>query len=142
MAEKEDDIFGGDVFDSWDEVEPGHIISKFPSRLRYRQGGDYDNWATYGGTKYLARNWHMQCGAARDTFTARKFGGFSITYPAPFGDDPIFLATVTGTLPGFEEVYALQCIAASRAVMEVYWWSINNITRIYINWLAIGPTGL
>jgi hypothetical protein len=49
---------------------------------------------------------------------------------------------VIATMPGFEAVYALQAVAASRAVMEVYWWSVNNLTRVYFNWLAIGPVGL
>ena len=143
MAEqKDEDLFGGDVFDNWDEVEPGHIISKFPSRLRYRQGADVSNWIACGGTKYLPRNWFMQCGAQKDTFTARKFGGIEVTFPTPFGDNPIFLCNVIATLPVFEAVYALQAVAASRSVMEVYWWSVNNFTRVYFNWLAIGPVGL
>jgi hypothetical protein len=141
MAEQED-AFGGDVFSNWGEVEPGHVVSLLSEKLRYRQGNSYDDWSGAGGTKYLPRNWFMQIGAAKDTFVQRDSGGFEVEYPVPFGDTPIFLCNVIATLPGFTEITGLQAVAASEAVMEVYWWSAANITRIYINWLAIGPVGV
>ena len=137
----EEDAFDSDIFSGFGEIEPGHVISNLAEKLRYRQGADYDDWSVSGGTKYLPRNWHMQCGAAKDIFTARAFGGFEVEYPQAFGDNPIFICNVIGTLPGFTEVTGLQAITQSPAVMEVYWWSAANITRIYINWLAIGPVG-
>jgi hypothetical protein len=142
MAEEQDqDAFGGDIFSNWGDVEPGHVISNIADKLRYRQGNDYDDWSSPGGSKYLPRNWYMQCGAAKDTFTVRSSGGFEVTFPQPFGDNPLFLCNVIGTLPAFTEITGLQAIVQSAAVMEVYWWSAANITQIYINWLAIGPVG-
>ena len=137
----EDDAFSGDVFSNWGDIEPGHKIDNLADKLRYRQGNDYDDWSGAGGTKYLPRNWFMQCGAAKDTFVARDSGGFEVEYPVPFGDQPIFLCNVIATLPGFTEITGLQAVGASNEIMEVYWWSAANITRIYINWLAIGPVG-
>jgi hypothetical protein len=142
MAEEQDqDAFGGDIFSNWGDVEPGHVISNIADKLRYRQGNDYDDWSSPGGSKYLPRNWYMQCGAAKDSFTVRSSGGFEVTFPQPFGDNPLFLCNVIGTLPAFTEITGLQAIVQSAAVMEVYWWSAANITQIYINWLAIGPVG-
>ena len=141
MAEDQDG-FGGDIFSNWGDVEPGHVISNIADKLRYRQGNDYDDWSSPGGSKYLPRNWYMQCGAAKDTFTVRSSGGFELEFPQPFGDNPIFLCNVTGTLPAFTEITGLQAVVQSAAVMEIYWWSAANITRIYINWLAIGPVGV
>jgi hypothetical protein len=138
----DEDAFGGDLFGDWGAVEPGHVITNVSEKLRYRQGNDYNDWSSPGGTKYLPRNWYMQCGAAKDTFVAKASGGFEVTFPQAFGDNPIFLCNVTGTLPGFTEITGLQAIVQSAAVMEVYWWSAANITRIYINWLAIGPVGV
>jgi len=136
----EDDF--GDIFSGWDQVKPGHVVTALGEKLRYRQGNDYNDWSSCGGTRYLPRNWFMQCGAAKDTFIQRDSGGFEIEYPVPFGDNPIFLCNVTGTLPGFTEITGLQAVAQNNEIMEIYWWSAANITRIYVNWLAIGPVGV
>ena len=83
----------------------------------------------------------MQCGSAKDTFTSRSFGGFELTYPVPFADNPVIIASVIATYPVFKQV-TIQMSHASNAVCEVYWWSAVNITRLYISWLALGPVGL
>jgi hypothetical protein len=36
----------------------------------------------------------------------------------------------------------MQTTIASASTVEVYWWSTNNLTRIWVNWLAMGPIGL
>jgi hypothetical protein len=142
MAKKEEDAFEGDIFSGFGtEIEPGHVITDLTGKLRYRQGGDYDDWSMTGGTKYLPRNWYMQCGAAKDIFAAATSGGFEVEYPEPFGNNPIFLCDVIATLPVFTEITCIECETQSPSVMEIYWWSAANITRIYINWLAIGPVG-
>ena len=141
MAEDQD-AFSGELFNDWGAIEPGHVISPLKSSIRYRQGGDVSDWSDPGSQKFLPRDWEIQVGAMKDTFVARSSGGFEVVYPVPFADNPIFVCTVTGTMPAFEEVSQLQAIPSSPAIMEVYWWSVNNITRIYINWIAIGPIGL
>jgi hypothetical protein len=82
----------------------------------------------------------MQCGSFRDIFAARNSGGFEVDFPEPFANPPIVHATIAGTLPAFEESQ-ISVVIQSSATFEVYWWSTNNITRIYINWLAMGPIG-
>ncbi|MFN2263062.1 MAG: hypothetical protein ACK2UM_02275 [Anaerolineales bacterium] len=142
MAKEYEDAFDNELFDDWGAIQPGNVISPLRDKLRYRQGNDPVDWSSPGGSKYLPRDWQMQCGAAKDTFTARSFGGFEITFPVAFGDNPVFVCSVAGTLPAFTAVSQLQAIPASAAVMEVYWWSAANITRIYVNWIAIGPIGI
>ena len=136
-----DDAFEG-LFDDWNQdIKPGSTLSYLIGQLRYRQGNDIKDWSGAGGTKYLTHDWHMQLGSFRDMFTVRKSGGFEITFPVPFAEPPVILVTISGTLPAFEEA-TIQAPVQSAAVVEVYWWSTNNITRIYVNWLAFGPIGL
>ncbi|MFN2213925.1 MAG: hypothetical protein ACK2UE_12715, partial [Anaerolineales bacterium] len=123
MAKEYEDAFDNELFDDWGAIQPGNVISPLRDKLRYRQGNDPVDWSSPGGSKYLPRDWQMQCGAAKDTFTARSFGGFEITFPVAFGDNPVFVCSVAGTLPAFTAVSQLQAIPASAAVMEVYWWS-------------------
>ena len=140
MAEN-DDAFGGEVFDDFlGEIKPGTTVSG-AGRLRYRQGSDKRDWSAGGNAKYLPGDWHMQCGAHEKMFTQRKSGGFEITFPTPFAEPPVFIVSCAGTLPLFEEV-RFQATIQSAAVIEVYWWSTNNLTRVYVNWLALGPIGL
>ncbi len=136
-----DDAFGGDLFgDFLDTVKPGTRVSAV-GMMRYRQGNDPRNWSGPGGSKYLPGDWHMQCGAHKKMFTVRKSGGFEITFPIPFAEPPLFLVSCAGTLPMFEEV-RMQSTIQSAAVIEIYWWSTNFLTRVYVNWLAFGPIGL
>jgi hypothetical protein len=136
-----DDAFGGDLFGGFlDTMKPGTSVSGV-GRLRYRQGNNVRDWAGPGGSKYLARDWHMQCGAFKKLFTVRKSGGFEITFPIPFGGTPLVLVSPSGTWPPFEEIrYSVEIQSA--AVVEIYWWSTNFITRVYVNWFALGPIGL
>jgi hypothetical protein len=83
----------------------------------------------------------MQTGCYRDTFTARSSGGFEFDFPVPFADPPLLISSIAGTLPAFEES-VMQTTVQSASTVEVYWWSTNNLTRIWVNWLALGPIGL
>ncbi len=142
MSEHED-AFSGEMFgDFMDTIKPGSRVSRGdPGLLRYRQGNDPRDWSGAGGTKYLPGDWNMQCGSFRKMFTVRKSGGFEVTLPIPFAEPPLVLVSISGTLPAFEEV-RFQSTIQSAGVFEVYWWSTNFITRVYINWLALGPIGL
>jgi len=46
-----------------------------------------------------------------------------------------------GTFPPFEEIRAMVTIQSAAAI-EIYWWSTNNLTKAYFNWLALGPIGI
>lgn len=139
----DEDAFGGDLFADWMEnLEPGAgKVSSMIGRLIYRQGGSSTDWSTPGAQKFLPRDWHMQCGCYRKIFTARSSGGFSFTFPISFAEPPIIISSIAGTLPSFEES-VMQTTIASASTVEVYWWSTNNLTRIWVNWLAMGPIGL
>jgi hypothetical protein len=142
MAEQED-AFGGDLFADWlDGLSPGAgRVSSLIGQLRYRAGGSSTDWSTPGSTKYLPRDWHMQTGCFRDMFTARSSGGFEFDFPVSFSEPPLLISSIAGTLPSFEEA-VMQTTVASASTVEVYWWSTNNLTRIWVNWLALGPIGL
>ena len=136
-----DDAFGGGLFgDFLDTVKPGTRVSGI-GLMRYRAGASSRNWSSPGNAKYLPGDWHMQCGAHKKMFTQRSSGGFEITFPIPFAEPPLFIVSCGGTLPLFEEV-RFQSTIQSSAVIEIYWWSTNNLTRVYVNWLAFGPIGL
>ncbi len=135
-----DDAFGGKFSEFLGDVRPGQTVS-MAGRLRYRQGNDPRDWSGPGGSKYLPHDWFMQCGAKRWSGGARRSGGFEVFFPVPFGDGPIVLVTCAGTFPPFEEV-RFQSTIQSSAAIEVYWWSTNNLTKVYISWLALGPIGL
>ena len=136
-----DDAFSG-AFSDWDVgVKPGTRLSLLIGRLRYRQGNDIKDWSGAGGTKYVVNDWHMQVGAHEEMFTQRSSGGFEVTFPIPFAEPPLFVVSPAGTKPLFEEI-RFQATVQSAAVFEVYWWSTNNLTRVYVNWLAIGPIAL
>lgn len=141
MAE-DDDAFGGETFDDFlaTGIRPGTTVSSV-GRLRYRQGGDAKDWSWYGNAKYLPRDWHMQCGAARWSGSARQSGGIEVTFPTPFAEPPLVMTCPAGTFPPFEEVRSATTIQSAAAI-EIYWWSTNNLTRVYFNWLALGPIGL
>lgn len=142
MSEQED-AFGGDLFAGWlDQFGPGEgRVSSLVGQLVYRAGSDALDWSQPGSTKYLPRNWHMQAGCYRDTFTARSSGGFEFDFPIPFADPPLLISSIAGTLPAFEESI-IQTTVQSKTTIEVYWWSTNNLTRIWVNWLALGPIGV
>ena len=141
MSDKEKDVFDDDLFTGFlDKVEPGATVPGIIGKLKYRAGSDPNDWDQAGSTKYLPGQWHMQVGSFRDMFTARSSGGFAVSFPEPFANPPIVFASVSGTLPAFEEVQIMTTIA-SASTFEVYWWSVNNLTRVYIHWLAFGPIG-
>lgn len=137
------DPFGGSLFDDFlgeGGIRPGSTVSGV-GRLRYRSGSDPKDWSQPGGSDYLPRDWHMQCGAEDWSGGARSSGGFEITFPTPFAEPPLVICCAAGTIPAFEEI-RFQTTIQSAAVIEVYWWSTNNLTKVVINWLALGPIGL
>ena len=136
----EDDAFEGGFDDFLGDIAPGRTVS-MAGRLRYRQGNDPRDWSGAGGSKYLPHDWYMMCGSKKWSGAAAKSGGFEITFPIPFGDSPVMLVTCAGTFPPFEEV-RMQSTIQSAAVIEVYWWSTNNLTKLYVSWFAMGPIGL
>lgn len=141
MASDDQDAFDDGAFDDWvGDIRPGAKVSHV-GLLRYRQGADPRDWSIGGGSKYLPGDWHMQAGCSKQTFTARSSGGFEITFPVPFGDAPICFVSPAGTTPLFEEI-RYQVTIQSNAFIEVYWWSTNNLTKLWVNWLAMGPIGL
>jgi hypothetical protein len=142
MAEQED-AFGGDLFKDWlHGLEPGAgRVGSVVGQLRYRAGGDARDWSTPGSTKYLPGDWNMQTGCFRKMFTARNSGGFEFNFPVAFAEPPLLISSIAGTLPSFEES-VMQTTVQSKSTVEVYWWSTNNLTRIWVNWLALGPIGL
>lgn len=140
MAEDKD-AFGGEAFKDWvGDIRPGTRVSHV-GLLRYRQGNDPRDWSGGGGSKYLPGDWHMMCGCSHQSFSARSSGGFEITFPVPFAEPPLCFVSPAGTTPLFEEI-RYQVTIQSAAVIEVYWWSTNNLTHLWVNWLAMGPIGL
>ena len=141
MAEKEQDAFSDEIFDDWKgEIRPGSKESHV-GMLRYRQGNDARDWSGGGAQKFLPGDWEMQAGCSKQTFSARKSGGFEITFPVPFAEPPLCFVSPAGTTPLFEEI-RYQVTIQSNAVIEVYWWSTNNLTALWVDWLAMGPIGL
>lgn len=136
-----DDMFGGELFDDFlGSIKPGTTVT-ISGVLRYRQGADPSDWSAAGGTKYLPRDWQMMCGSAKWTGAAATSGGFEITFPVAFGDSPVVYVSPAGTFPPFEEI-RFQATIQSSEVTEIYWWSTNNLTKVYVSWFAIGPVGL
>lgn len=140
--DEEEDSFGGELFEDWGELRPGRVVPPLGGKIRYRQGADAVNWRTPGGQKYLPRDWQIQCGSIKDEFAAATFGAVEVEFPVAFADNPLFIAVCTGTWPAFEKIYEPQIGAVNPGKYDIYWWSINNLTKIYFNWLAIGPIGL
>ena len=140
---EDEDAFGGDLFKAWlDNLGPGAgRVSALIGQLRYRAGSSKNDWSSPGSTKFLPRDWHMQVGCFRKMFSARKSGGFEFDFPVDFADPPILISSIAGTLPSFEQV-VMQTTVQSKSTVEVYWWSVNNLTRIWVNWLAMGPIGI
>lgn len=136
----DDDLFGGFFNDFLEGFKPGTKVRNI-GLLRYRQGNDPRDWSGAGGTKYLPSDWHMQCGTQKWTGGAATSGAFEITYPTPFADNPVIIGTVINTTPLFEDC-RIHMSHASAAVCEVYWFSANNLTRVDVSWLALGPIAL
>ena len=142
MSDRDEDAFGGNLFEDWlDNLDAAGRVASAVGQLRYRAGGNSRDWSAPGSSKYLPGDWHMQAGCFRKMFTARKSGGFEISFPTPFAEPPLVIANIGGTLPQFEEA-RFQSTIQSSSVVEIYWWSTNNLTRIWINWLALGPIGI
>jgi hypothetical protein len=131
----------GDFFSSFTEgMKPGSKIYDF-GLLRYRQGAHSRNWALPGAVNYLPGDYQILAGCQKWTGAAAASGGFEVTYPTPFAENPIILLTVTNTTPLFERA-VVQATNQSSSVCEVYWWSDNNLTRIDVYWFALGPISL
>ena len=137
MADQDDSF--GDFFRSFTEgIKPG---SKVMPLLRYRQGADLKDWSTAGSQKYVPGDWHMQCGCKKWSGAANDHGAVELTFPTPFAEPPVLVMTPTNTVPGFKEVNVMVTVQ-SAAVYEVYWFSVDNLTRVDFFWLALGPIGL
>jgi hypothetical protein len=143
IDEYDDDTGGfGDFFGDFLDIgiRPGHKVSMV-GQLRYRQGSDPRDWSGSGAAKYLPRDWHMMCGSKQWTGAAATSGAVEVTFPAPFGDLPLILATVHNTTPIFKTCELLASPASSQT-MEIYWRCSDSLTRVDIYWLALGPIGI
>lgn len=132
----------GDLFDDFiiEGIRPGHQVSMVGA-MRYRQGANVQDWSAPGAQKFLPRDWHMQCGCEKWTGSAATFGGIEIYFPTPFAYEPIVLATATNTTPLYKPVNVLASIVGPDGV-EIYWSCGTSLTRVDINWLALGAIGL
>lgn len=138
MDDKEDTF--GEFFKGFMEgLKPGTArIRAAIGDLRYRQGASAESWALPGAQKYLPGNWQMQCGSSKWTGVAATSGSWEITYPIGFASHPVVLMTCIYTFPLFERA-VVQPNHAATTTLEVYWWSDNNLTAVWVSWLAIGP---
>ena len=141
MAEEED-AFGSGTFDDFlaTGIRPGKTVSG-GGRLRYQLGGKARDWSWYGNQKFLSRDWHMQCGASRWSGAAANSGNIEVFFPTPFAEPPLVMMCPAGTFIPFQEIRAMVTIQSAAAI-EIYWWSTINLTKVYFNWLALGPIGL
>jgi hypothetical protein len=140
--DENDDSFGDFFKGFMDGLKPGSgRVRAVNGDLRYRQGGDPSTWAYPGAAKYLPGNWQMQCGSSKWTGVAATSGSWVLTYPVGFADNPVVVMTVIYTFPLFERA-VVQPNHASTTALEVYWWSDNNLTALWVSWLALGPIAM
>jgi hypothetical protein len=75
-------------------------------------------------------------GAGKWTGVAATSGFVELALPAKFAGSPVAITTPTLTVPAFEDVRLL--VAPDTYQLTVYWWSTNNLTELWVAWLAAG----
>lgn len=142
MSNQDEDSFGEFYTGFMEGLKPGSgRVRSVIGDMRYRQGANVDNWALPGAQKFLPGSWEMQCGSSKWTGVAATSGSWLLTYPVGFANNPVVLMTVIYTFPLFERA-VVQPNHASTTALEVYWWSDNNLTALWVSWLALGPIAL
>ena len=141
----------GDFFDDWmKRIGPGpddgnggdtFIMPEIFGKLRYRQGGSKTSWENPGAAKYTPGPWQFQAGSVRWTGGARKVGTEDVSMPVEFGFGFLVIASPTATTPNFEDV-TVMCSISNNQDFTLIWHSVNNLTRVVINWIAMGTISL
>ncbi len=136
----------GNYFDDWlNRLKPGEgagfVMPEIFGKLRYRQGGSKTSWENPGGSKYVPGPWQMQAGSIAWTGGAALVGTKDVSMPVEFGNGFLVIASPTATTPNFEDV-TIMCAISNDQDFSLIWHSVNNLTRVVINWLALGTIGL
>lgn len=123
-----------DEFDSWlKRIQPG----RNPLVVRYRKGGDGQDYALPGSQVSVPVGGYFQAGASRWIGTAATSGGFSVAMGHTFTGSPLVVATPVYTQPLFTGVFLLASPQAYQ--IELYWWALSAISELHVHWLAFGP---
>jgi hypothetical protein len=123
-----------DEFDGWlKRIQPGRNTLV----VRYRKGGDGQDYAIPGSEVSTPLGGYFQAGASRWSGIAAASGGFGVALPHAFNSAPVVIATPTYTQPLFTGVYVLASPQAYQ--IELYWWAASAISELHVHWLAFGP---
>ncbi len=123
-----------DEFDSWiKRVQP----VRSPLVVRYRKGGDGQDYALPGSQVSVPVGGYFQAGASRWSGAAATSGGFSVALAQPFAGSPLVVVTPVYTQPLFTGVFLLASPQAYQ--IELHWWALSAISELHVHWLAFGP---
>jgi hypothetical protein len=123
--------------DEFDDLLKGLRGGQVTSLIRYRAGGHSgSDWGYPGSTARAGMGAMFLVGAASWSGAAATSGTLEIPLPARFSGSPIGLVSPVLTAPAFEDVRLL--VAPDTYQLTVYWHSTNNITLLWVHWLAAG----
>ena len=75
-------------------------------------------------------------GSGRWIGAAATSGAFELALPAKFASSPVAVAVPALSVPAFEDVRLL--VTPDTYQLTVYWYSTNNLTELWVHWLAAG----
>ena len=122
--------------DEFDDLLQGFRGSQVTTLIRYRAGGHtVSDWGFPGNVAGPTPGAMLLVGSGKWSGAAASAAASSSALPAKFAGSPIAVRAVW-TVPAFEDVRLL--VAPSAYQLTVYWHSANNITELWVHWLAVG----
>jgi hypothetical protein len=121
----------------FEDLVKGFRGGQVTTLIRYRAGGHTgSDWGYPGDTARSGLGAMLLVGSGKWTGFAATSGALELPLPAKFAGTPVVVAVPVLTVPAFEDVRLL--VAPDTYQLTVYWHSTNNLTELWINWLAAG----
>lgn len=123
--------------DEFEDLLKGFRGSQVTTLIRYRAGGHSGaDWGYPGDTARPTPGAMFLVGSAKWSGAAATAGVLEFPLPAKFAGSPVAVVSPVLTIPAFEDVWLL--VAPDTYQLTVYWKSTNNLTELWVNWLAAG----
>jgi hypothetical protein len=118
-----------------DDTKVGNRVPQFYRR----QGGDANNWATYGTTTYTPTTVRQQAGVLRMNWSgAGESSDFTVTFPVAFSYTPVVIAQVLNA----DYMYCFRIKSITSTTVTFRAKNVDGLligNDISIHWFAVGP---
>jgi hypothetical protein len=121
--------------DAIDDTKVGNRVPQFYRR----QGGNANNWATYGTTTYTPTTVRQQAGVLRMNWAgAGESSDFTVTFPVAFSYTPVVIAQVLNA----DYMYHFRIKSITSTTVTFRAKNVDGLlisNDISIHWFAVGP---